>query len=406
VNNPKFLHIHAIWPASGALLNADREGKAKTITYGGVTRLTVSSQAWKRRTREELNEGIEPGLRGLRSRFYTIHAADRLVNTPIDGEAPWSQEEAEGVCAAIHQVLTGGEGNALVFLASDAVARCADIARRMRTELAECVAPAELDDKATKAEQKAHKEATAEAAKAAKALRKNKTILSLLDCDGSVDIALNGRMIAANAKMNVDAAVHVAIAKSVEQYVPGSDDFTAREDLPHSRDDRTASDSGMIERRHRGGGTLYRYAVINMDQLQTNLPDVPWKQLVDYAIQWANAFITSIPVASQSSTAANGWPTMVMMQPSTSPKGDLYEQAFAKPVNRYDDEPDFSVAAAQRIVNTHTKINQWFGRHGTAYALLPEGTGDVDAAATGITVVDDFAAAIDAIRADFTNTGE
>jgi len=71
--NRTIIEIHALETTAAGNLNRDDTGSPKTVEYGGVTRARVSSQAWKRPTRELFKELVDPndlGVRGGTSEPY------------------------------------------------------------------------------------------------------------------------------------------------------------------------------------------------------------------------------------------------------------------------------------------------------------------------------------------------
>ena len=56
MTTPRFIQIHALQNYTGALLNRDDSGLAKTMPYGGVPRTRISSQCLKRHWRKAEGE--------------------------------------------------------------------------------------------------------------------------------------------------------------------------------------------------------------------------------------------------------------------------------------------------------------------------------------------------------------
>ena len=79
-----FIDIHAIQTLPPANLNRDENGRPKTSIYGGVPRMRVSSQAWKKAIRDNFRETIDGSKLGSRSREFTKMIAQRINRDPED----------------------------------------------------------------------------------------------------------------------------------------------------------------------------------------------------------------------------------------------------------------------------------------------------------------------------------
>ncbi|MCC3772755.1 type I-E CRISPR-associated protein Cas7/Cse4/CasC, partial [Streptomyces sp. UNOC14_S4] len=89
----RFLDLHALQPVTAANLNRDEAQEPKTIHLGGAIRGMVSSQAWKRPLRLEMED--ELGEPAARTRMLPVVLADRLR-----GEG-WPRELADFAAAQI-----------------------------------------------------------------------------------------------------------------------------------------------------------------------------------------------------------------------------------------------------------------------------------------------------------------
>ena len=57
-----FIDIHAIQTLPPANLNRDENGRPKTSIYGGMPRMRVSSQAWKKAIRDNFRDTLDLSL--------------------------------------------------------------------------------------------------------------------------------------------------------------------------------------------------------------------------------------------------------------------------------------------------------------------------------------------------------
>ncbi|GAB3622655.1 type I-E CRISPR-associated protein Cas7/Cse4/CasC [Mariniluteicoccus endophyticus] len=301
-----YLEIHAIQNVPPANMNRDDTGAPKTATYGGVVRGRVSSQSWKRAMREAFNRDLDPMDVGRRSKQVV-----RLMMDAIVRRRPELEERAEALATAAFEVAKlkpskAKKGDAavaemgyLLFLSQRQIEAVADV----------IVANADAgDDKALRA-----------ALTAAK-------VRDLFDTQHSVDIALFGRMVADAPDLNVDAACQVAHALGVHEVVPEYDYFTAVDDVVREAEETGAGMIGTVEF---FSSTFYRYAVVNLDQLQTNLGD---DKAVGLALQaFVKAFVESMPTGKQNTFANGTRPSAVMVTIGSGQPASLVG-AFEEPV--------------------------------------------------------------------------
>ena len=90
-----YVDIHIIQNLPPSCVNRDDSGSPKSAVYGGVRRLRVSSQSWKRATRLHFNDLLDAKDVGVRTKRVDEVLAERITeNAPELAEnAP---ELAEG----------------------------------------------------------------------------------------------------------------------------------------------------------------------------------------------------------------------------------------------------------------------------------------------------------------------
>ena len=198
-----YVDIHVIQSLPPSCVNRDDSGSPKSAVYGGVRRLRVSSQSWKRATRLYFNDLLDADDVGVRTKRVV-----EVLGSAIAKDAPELAENAtalaEGVFKAAKIKLSAPrkkdgplESGYLLFLSTSQIARLAELA------IAAARSGEALDAKAVK---KIFKEAHA------------------------VDIALFGRMVADDTDLNIDAACQVAHAISTHAAENEYDFFTAVDD--------------------------------------------------------------------------------------------------------------------------------------------------------------------------------
>lgn len=241
-----YIDIHIIQNLPPSCVNRDDSGSPKSAVYGGVRRLRVSSQSWKRAARLYFNDLLDADDVGVR----TKRVVEVLAST-IAKDAPELAENAaalaEGVFEAAKIKLSPPRGKKdgpqesgyLLFLSTSQIARLADLA------IASARSGETLDAKAVK---KIFKE------------------------EHAVDIALFGRMVADDTDLNVDAACQVAHAISTHAAENEYDFFTAVDDEKNRSEEEDAG-AGMMGTVEFSSATMYRYATVNLDMLVENLGD-------------------------------------------------------------------------------------------------------------------------------------
>ena len=305
-----YVEIHALHTVPPSCINRDDTGAPKTAPYGGVIRSRVSSQAWKRAIRDQFNNELDPKEVGTRSTQITSEIATsiRTLRPDLAGDAidlAVAAMEAAGFKKPVaktrgrDKVLGDPETGYLVFLSQHQIDALAQAA------VDTCDEP---DPK--------------KSMKAAK-------VKELANADHSIDIALFGRMIADSADLNVDAACQVAHALSVHEAEPQYDFYTAVDDARARDEDEIDAGAGMMGTVGYVAATLYRYAAVNVDQLERNLgsADAPRR-----AIQvFLRAFVESMPTGKINTFANHTRPSAVLVTIATGQPTSLVG-AFEEPV--------------------------------------------------------------------------
>ena len=279
-----YVDIHVIQNLPPSCVNRDDSGSPKSAVYGGVRRLRVSSQSWKRATRLYFNDLLDASDVGVRTKRVV-----ELLASQIAKEAPDLTENAlslaEGVFKATKIKLSPprGKKNApqesgyLLFLSTSQIARLAELA------IASAHSGEALDAKTVK---KIVKEAHA------------------------VDIALFGRMVADDTYLNIDAACQVAHAISTHAAENEYDFFTAVDD-EKSRSEEEDAGAGMMGTIEFSSATMYRYATINVDLLRHNLGD---NEATLKALEvFIKGFCLSMPTGKQNTFANRTIPETVVV---------------------------------------------------------------------------------------------
>lgn len=301
-----FVDIHALQTLPPSNINRDDTGSPKSATFGGVSRTRVSSQAWKSVIRRDFEAHLDRSKVGVRTR----QVADKVVGRIVELAPDFGEDRAEDAVVEAFKAAKITLGNPkrkkaeendkqravsgyLVFLSNRQIDR---------------IAQAIINADGGKIPAKEVKE--------------------ILDTEHSVDIALFGRMLADAADFNVDASCQVAHAIGVHGSEPDFDYYTAVDDVVRESDDETGA--GMIGTIEMSSSTLYRYANINLDALQTNLGSSA--ATVEATLAFIRAFIQSMPTGKQNTFAARTIPEAVVVTVRDD-RPISYVNAFEKPIN-------------------------------------------------------------------------
>ena len=279
-----YVDIHVIQNLPPSCVNRDDSGSPKSAVYGGVRRLRVSSQSWKRATRLYFNDLLDAKDVGVRTKRVAELLAARITEDAPDlaGSATKLAEEVFKT-ARIKLSPPRGKKDAppesgyLLFLSTSQVERLAELA------ITSAHSGEALDAKAVK---KVFKEAHA------------------------VDIALFGRMVADDTDLNVDAACQVAHAISTHAAENEYDFFTAVDDEKNRSEEEDAG-AGMMGTVEFSSATMYRYATVNVDLLRHNLGD---SEATLRALEvFVRGFCLSMPTGKQNTFANRTVPETVVV---------------------------------------------------------------------------------------------
>ena len=281
-----YVDIHIIQSLPPSCVNRDDSGSPKSAVYGGVRRLRVSSQSWKRATRLYFNDILDAKDVGVRTKRVVEVLAERITeDAPELADAAAALAEKVFDAAKIKLAPPRGkdkkdapqESGYLLFLSTSQIERLAGLA------IASARGGEALDAKTVK---KIFKEAHA------------------------VDIALFGRMVADNTDLNIDAACQVAHAISTHAAQNEYDFFTAVDD-EKSRSEEEDAGAGMMGTVEFSSATMSRYATVNIDMLRHNLGD---GQAALRALEvFIRGFCLSMPTGKQNTFANRTVPEAVVV---------------------------------------------------------------------------------------------
>lgn len=288
--NRLFVDFHVIQTVPPSCINRDDTGSPKTAVYGGVKRARVSSQCWKHAMRDLFRKYYEPSSLGVR----TIKGIPLLAGAVREQDPSQSEEQALQLAQTVMESLNlKPVAKKKKKSDADEESSPADsydlqalffIGHQQLQNLASLALSADFTDKKT-----------------VSALKQ-----TLNECH-AVDVALFGRMVAADPSLNCDASSQVAHAISTHAVRSEFDFFTGMDDL-QAEDTAGATMLGTIEF---NSATLYRYATVAVHELHHQLAGDPDATATAIA-EFARAFTLSMPTGKQN-TFANHTPPSALL---------------------------------------------------------------------------------------------
>jgi CRISPR system Cascade subunit CasC len=330
--------IHIIQTVPPSNINRDDTGSSKTAVYGGQRRARVSSQAWKRATRDAFEALLDSSELGVRTKRVV-----ELIGTEIARQDPTLTDRSHELAAAVLNAAgiktvaarkkeEPDESGYLVFLSNGQIGSLAELAV-----------------------------GAAHTAGDGKPVINGKEARARADRDHSVDVSLFGRMVAEVTDLNVDAAAQVAHALSVHTVSNEYDYFTAVDDHKNDDEDEDAG-AGMIGTVEFNSSTLYRYATVDVDRLHDNLGDREATRRATEA--FVRAFVSSMPTGKQNTFANRTLPDAVLVVVRQSQSINLVG-AFEDAV--VDGEKGGRIAASIRRLAEHGRdLHEAFDEHPVA----------------------------------------
>ncbi len=309
-----FLQMHVLTAYPTSNLNRDDTGRPKTVEFGGVQRLRISSQSLKRawRTSPVFQQRLA-GHMGNRTQRLGDLVLERLTGGGMDAEKALTV--ARTIAGNFGKIEDAKEDHP-TFIRQLAFVSPAEQARALA-----------LADRALAGEEVAPKADDV-----------------LLHVDTAADIAMFGRMLADQPSFNRDAAVQVAHAFTTHAGVTEDDYYVAVDDLKR-REDGDDVGTSFIGVQEFGAGLFYSYACIDLGLLVRNV-DGQAGVARDALSALIEAAATVSPTGKQASFASRARASYLQLEFGTQQPRTL-AAAFMRPVTGTD------VLAASR-----TKLEQ------------------------------------------------
>ena len=309
-----FLQLHLLTAFGPSNLNRDDTGRPKSVKFGGVQRIRVSSQSLKRawRTSDVFKDTLHGHL-AERTKRLGKDIYDHLVKEKKANDER-ALEIARAVAGTFGTIETAEDKDQtfikqLAFVSPDERKAALKIAENA-LKSNEGVESASRDDILNRA-------------------------------DAAADIAMFGRMLAEAPKYNREAAVQVAHAITTHRAMAEEDYYTAVDDLK-SRDEPEDAGAGFLSVQEFGAGLFYLYICVDRDLLLKNLDG---KEGVRNSALEAlvEAAATVAPKGKQASFASRARALFILAEKGTAQPRSL-AAAFLKPIGG-DDQGASSIKA-------------------------------------------------------------
>lgn len=341
-----YVDIHIVQDLPPSCVNRDDSGSPKSAIYGGVQRLRISSQSWKRATRHDFTDYLDASELGTRTKRVVEVLAKEIARQAED-LSDQAQSLAEQVFQAAKITLVAPrakkgeefpksqESSYLIFLSHRQIAMLAELA------IASDRSGKALDKKAVKA---------------------------IFKSGNSIDVALFGRMVADDADLNVDAACQVAHAISTHAVENEFDFYTAVDDEKARSEEKEDAGAGMMGTVEFSSATIYRYATINIGMLLENLGNN--EATLRALTAFIRSFIRSMPTGKQNTFANRTLPDTVVIH-IREDQPVSFVGAFEKPVAQ-DLTEGYVTRSVRQLADHERKLEETYGfkpLHGFAVSM-------------------------------------
>lgn len=331
MGNSLFVDVHILQTVPPNNINRDDTGSPKSARFGGVKRARVSSQAWKKATRDLFPEYLDTDALGIRTKHVVRLVAQKALNLEPSLDESYAWDKAKEVFTSYCK---RGK-NAPKFENADPYQLKAIHFTSLPEidSLARCVVGMEDIDEFKK-------------------VAKGKKLARSASRD-IVDLAMFGRMVATAPDLNIDASVQVAHAIGIGSMQPEFDYFTALDDL--APEDNAGA--AMIETTEFTSATLYRYADVDVLHLRDNIGSTD--SAVAALSAFLRAFVMSMPTGKQNSFANRTLPAAVVIQLRNTQPVSLVN-AFETPVEAKNGRSQIAIGC-ERLADQEKAIDSAFG---------------------------------------------
>lgn len=343
-----FIELHLIQNFAPSNLNRDDTNNPKDCEFGGVRRARISSQCLKRAIRRHpLFAQITQVENGVRTRWMARFVKNALVaaGRPEDQATLVANQFAAEYSGKMEKYKENevGHTSVLIYFSPEEIRT---IAEELAMNWEAALAAAQIAAQATRDEEK----------------QKNSPFKPLVadlvkrsrGRTSAPDIALFGRMLANDPKLNLEAACQVAHAISTHQVSMDLDFYTAVDDLQEVEE----TGAGMMGATGFNSACFYRYACLDWQQLLENL-DGDRDLAARTVVAFLRASEAAVPSGKQNSFAAQNPPSFMLAVVRKDGMCWSLANAFEKPVR--------PTAEAGIVARSVEALDAYWGRLASAF---------------------------------------
>lgn len=342
-----FVNYHVLISHSPSCLNRDDMNMQKTAIFGGVSRVRISSQSLKRSMRMSDYYATKLGMPSLRTRDLgklkarCSKALENRFDTDTVGKALEMMSGKGGIAEGV-------EADAVAPWSVEEVARFCELVRGGEQDIKKL-------EKQIEKEARPFREAMSRA----------------------IDIALSGRMATSGLMTNLPADGALAVAHAITTHAVEPQDvdwFTAVDDLTQ---DAGETGAGHLNTQQFSAGVFYRYASLNLKQLQVNLglldnmeseeTTEPRKRALEIAKHVCHMLATVVPSAKQQSFAAHNLAEFAIVSFGDMPIS--LANAFEQPTKSDYKNGGFLKPSIERMTEYWARMNKAYSLADTVAAF-------------------------------------
>ncbi len=332
-----FVNFHIITSHSASNLNRDDMGLQKTAIFGGKKRIRISSQCEKQaiRTSDYYKQHIAD--QSTRSKFVINNMVQRLKENYSDDDS----ELLVKYGLALAGLLEGKKTPLTKNLSNK---------NRIETQVI-AYSQDEIEKLSDLLSFAMSKKIDIGSSKKSSLMNYFKGELTKIDRNIlkniELDIAFSGRMATCKEYERIDAALAVAQVITTHTASSDIDWFTAVDDL--SEDGGAA----YLDSQEFGAGVFYKYASLNIKQLQQNLGDCSREKAFEIAAHTLHLLATTTPSGKQNSYAAFNFADFALVIIGHQPIS--LANAFEVPV-KTSREGGYLVPSINKIIEYRIKL--------------------------------------------------
>lgn len=310
-DNKNFINFHILISHSPSNLNRDDMGMQKTATFGGVKRARISSQSLKRAIRK--------------SEYYCQHLGQPSIRTREQKQllekmrTDLGNDYNEQTLKLAIECLSGKEINQDVPVAAWIESEIPLIYEKIENIKQTKITADELKKAKKKKENSKKLDEELKENIWKERVKKEFENNYLHEIENIGDVALSGRMTTSGLMTSVDGALAVAHAITTHGVDSEIDWFTAVDDLKQEEDSEDKG-SAHLDTTEFSSGVFYRYASLNLQQLQKNLGDENDRsRALNIASHVLHLLTTVTPSAKQKAFAAHNLADFALVTFSDQP---------------------------------------------------------------------------------------